>query len=163
MAFIRERSAQRSARRQARCLSHPCGSTATPLQVGAPGVAGGEGNRLPTHNVCGLCLRGRIKTWATRRSREAGGLHMGILSWILLGLVAGFLAKLLMPGQGPAGFVVTILLGIVGALVGGYLGSHFLGLEDVTGFDLRSVGLAVGGAVIVLLAYGALKRAKIVG
>jgi uncharacterized membrane protein YeaQ/YmgE (transglycosylase-associated protein family) len=88
---------------------------------------------------------------------------MGILSWILLGLVAGFLAKLLMPGKGPAGFVLTILLGVVGALVGGYLGSHFLGLEDVTGFDLRSVGLAVGGAVLVLLVYGLLKRAKIVG
>ena len=88
---------------------------------------------------------------------------MGILSWILLGLVAGFLAKLLMPGQGPAGFVLTILLGVVGALVGGYLGSHLLGLEDVTGFDLRSVGLAVGGAVLVLLVYGLLKRAKIVG
>ena len=88
---------------------------------------------------------------------------MGILTWIVLGLVSGFLAKLLMPGQGPAGFVLTMLLGIVGALVGGYLGSHFLGLEDVTGFDLRSVGLAVGGAVLVLLVYGLLKRAKIVG
>jgi uncharacterized membrane protein YeaQ/YmgE (transglycosylase-associated protein family) len=115
------------------------------------------------HNVCGIYVRGRIKTWATRRSREEGGTLMGILSWIVLGLVAGFLAKLLMPGQGPAGFVLTILLGIVGALVGGYLGSHFLGIEDVTGFDLRSVGLAVGGAVLVLLVYGLLKRAKIVG
>jgi uncharacterized membrane protein YeaQ/YmgE (transglycosylase-associated protein family) len=88
---------------------------------------------------------------------------MGILAWIVLGLVAGFLAKLLMPGQGPAGFVLTILLGIVGALVGSYLGSHLLGLEDVTGFDLRSAGLAVGGAVLVLLVYGLLKRAKLVG
>ena len=88
---------------------------------------------------------------------------MGILTWIVLGLVAGFLAKLLMPGKGPAGFVLTILLGVVGALVGGYLGSHFLGLEDVTGFDLRSVGLAVGGAVLVLLVYGLLKRAKVIG
>ena len=88
---------------------------------------------------------------------------MGILTWIVLGLVAGFLAKLLMPGQGPAGFVVTCLLGIVGALVGGYLGSHVFGLEDVTGFDLRSVGLAVGGAVLVLLVYGLLKRAKVIG
>ena len=88
---------------------------------------------------------------------------MGILAWIVLGLVAGFLAKLLMPGQGPAGFVVTILLGIVGALVGGYLGSHVFGLEDVTGFDLRGVGLAVGGAVLVLFVYGLLKRAKVIG
>jgi uncharacterized membrane protein YeaQ/YmgE (transglycosylase-associated protein family) len=88
---------------------------------------------------------------------------MGILTWIVLGLVAGFLARLLMPGRGPAGLIVTCLLGIVGALVGGYLGSHLLGLEDVTGFNLSSVGLAVGGAVIVLLVYGMLKRAKIVG
>jgi uncharacterized membrane protein YeaQ/YmgE (transglycosylase-associated protein family) len=87
---------------------------------------------------------------------------MGILSWILLGLVAGFLAKLLLPGEGPGGLIVTILLGIVGALVGGYLGSHLLGLEDITGFDLRSVGLAVGGAVVVLLIYGLLKRAKVI-
>ena len=88
---------------------------------------------------------------------------MGILTWIVLGLVAGFLAKLLMPGQGPAGFVLTILLGIVGALVGGYLGSHFLEWGDVTGFDLRTVRLAVGGAVLVLLVYGLLKRAKVIG
>jgi uncharacterized membrane protein YeaQ/YmgE (transglycosylase-associated protein family) len=91
------------------------------------------------------------------------GTLMGILTWIVLGLVAGVLAKLLMPGRGPAGFVVTILLGVVGALVGGYLGSHLLGLEDVTGFNLHSVGLALGGAVIVLLVYGVLKRAKLIG
>ena len=88
---------------------------------------------------------------------------MGILSWIVLGLVAGFLAKLLMPGGGPGGFIVTILLGIAGALVGGYLGSHFLGIADISGFDLRSVALAVGGAVLLLAIYGALKRAKVVG
>jgi uncharacterized membrane protein YeaQ/YmgE (transglycosylase-associated protein family) len=88
---------------------------------------------------------------------------MGILSWIVLGLVAGFLAKLLMPGEGPGGLIVTILLGIVGAVVGGYLGSHFLEWGDVTGFDLRSVALAVGGAVVGLRIYGMLKRAKIIG
>ena len=88
---------------------------------------------------------------------------MGILTWIVLGLVAGVLAKLLMPGQGPAGFVVTILLGIAGALIGGYIGSHFLNWGDVTGFDLRSVGLAVGGAVLLLVIYGMLKRAKLIG
>src|SRR5262249_29838959 len=83
-----------------------------------------------------------------------GGMLMGILSWIVLGLVAGILAKFLMPGQGPAGFVVTILLGIAGALVGGYLGSQLLNIGDVTGFDLRSVALAVGGAVLLLVIYG---------
>ena len=113
-------------------------------------------------NGCGP-LSGRVNIRATRRGRRAEGMLMGILSWIVLGLVAGFLAKLLMPGKGPAGFVVTILLGIAGALVGGFIGSHFLSIEDVSGFDLRSVALAVGGAVLLLVIYGALKRAKIVG
>jgi uncharacterized membrane protein YeaQ/YmgE (transglycosylase-associated protein family) len=87
---------------------------------------------------------------------------MGILSWLVLGLVAGFLARLLMPGKGPTGWVLTILLGIAGALVGGYIGSHFLGFGDVTGFDWRSLGLAVGGAVLLLLIYGLLQKAKII-
>jgi uncharacterized membrane protein YeaQ/YmgE (transglycosylase-associated protein family) len=88
---------------------------------------------------------------------------MGILSWIVLGLVAGLLAKMLMPGRGPGGLVVTILLGIGGALLGGYLGSHFLGVGDVNAFNLHSVALAVGGAVLLLVIYGALKRAKVIG
>jgi uncharacterized membrane protein YeaQ/YmgE (transglycosylase-associated protein family) len=89
-------------------------------------------------------------------------MHMGILSWIVLGLVAGLLAKLLMPGKGPTGWIVTILLGIGGALVGGFIAQMLWG-GDITGFDLRSVAIAVGGAVLLLVIYGALKRAKIVG
>ena len=88
---------------------------------------------------------------------------MGILSWIVLGLVAGLLARLLLPGRGPAGLIVTTLVGIAGALVGGFIGSHFLNFGDISGFDLRSVALAVGGAVLLLVIYGALKKAKIVG
>jgi uncharacterized membrane protein YeaQ/YmgE (transglycosylase-associated protein family) len=91
-----------------------------------------------------------------------GGTVMGILSWVVLGLVAGLLARLLMPGKNPAGLIVTILLGIAGALVGGYIGSQFLGFGDVTGFDLRSLALAVGGAVLLLFIYGLLQGAKIV-
>jgi uncharacterized membrane protein YeaQ/YmgE (transglycosylase-associated protein family) len=52
---------------------------------------------------------------------------MGFLGWIVLGLVAGALAKLIMPGDDPGGILVTMLLGIVGAVVGGFLGSRFLG------------------------------------
>jgi uncharacterized membrane protein YeaQ/YmgE (transglycosylase-associated protein family) len=64
---------------------------------------------------------------------------MGILSWILLGLIVGVLAKLIMPGKDPGGFVVTILLGIAGAFVGGHVG-NFLGFGSVSGFDVgRSV------------------------
>jgi uncharacterized membrane protein YeaQ/YmgE (transglycosylase-associated protein family) len=87
---------------------------------------------------------------------------MGIGIWIVLGLVAGILTHFLMPGKGPAGIVWTTLLGIAGALVGGYIGSHLFGIEDITGFDLRSVLLAVGGAVVLLVVYGLLKRAKII-
>lgn len=83
---------------------------------------------------------------------------MGILSWIVLGLLAGVLAKLLLPGKDPGGLILTILLGIAGAVVGGYLGTQ-LGFGDVTGFDLRSLGLAVGGAILLLLGYRLLVRA----
>ena len=115
-----------------------------------------------THIGCGFARGGRINNKATGRDRLKGGTSMGILYWVVLGLVAGLLARLLMPGRGPAGLVVTILLGIAGALVGGFIGSHFLGFGDVTGFDLRSLALAVGGAVLLLFIYGALQRAKIV-
>jgi uncharacterized membrane protein YeaQ/YmgE (transglycosylase-associated protein family) len=87
---------------------------------------------------------------------------MGILTWIVLGLVAGLLARFLMPGQGPAGLILTILLGIAGAVVGGYIGSRFFGFGDISGFDLRSTALAVGGALLLLVIYGALKRAKVI-
>lgn len=74
---------------------------------------------------------------------------MGILSWIVLGLVVGVLAKWIMPGPDPGGTIITILLGIAGALVGGFLGS-LVGLGDVSGFNLGSLALAVGGALLLL-------------
>jgi uncharacterized membrane protein YeaQ/YmgE (transglycosylase-associated protein family) len=77
---------------------------------------------------------------------------MGILSWIVLGLLAGVIAKVIMPGRDPGGLILTIILGIVGALLGGYIGTHF-GYGSVTGFDLRSVFIAVGGALVLLLGY----------
>ena len=80
---------------------------------------------------------------------------MGILSWILLGLVAGAIARLVMPGKGPKGILVTIVVGIVGAFLGGYIGTA-LGLGSVQGFDFRSLFLAVVGAVALLLGYRAL-------
>jgi len=75
---------------------------------------------------------------------------MGILSWLLFGLIAGLLTKFIMPNQAPGGIVMTIVLGIVGAIVGGFIGT-LLGFGSVGGFDLRSFALAIGGAVIVLL------------
>ncbi len=83
---------------------------------------------------------------------------MGILSWALLGLVVGALAKLIMPGKDPGGIIVTSLIGVAGALVGGFLGS-FLGLGTVVGFDIRSLAIAIGGALILLWGYRRLKRA----
>ncbi|MFK7987716.1 MAG: GlsB/YeaQ/YmgE family stress response membrane protein [Sandaracinaceae bacterium] len=81
---------------------------------------------------------------------------MGLLVWLVLGLVAGALGKFLMPGKDGGGWLVTIGLGIVGAMVGGYVGSLF-GLGSVTGLNPTSVGLATGGAVLVLFAYRMIK------
>ena len=63
---------------------------------------------------------------------------MGILLWIVFGLIAGVVAKFLMPGRDPGGIIVTILLGIGGAIVGGFVATYF-GFGDMTGFDLRSL------------------------
>lgn len=82
---------------------------------------------------------------------------MGILSWILMGLIAGVLAKFIMPGRDPGGLFVTVLIGIAGGFLGGYLGS-LLGLGTVTGFNLASLLLAVGGAVLLLILYRVIKR-----
>lgn len=83
---------------------------------------------------------------------------MGILSWIVLGLVAGALAKWLMPGKDAGGWFITMLLGIAGAFVGGYLGS-FLG-AGVTGggINIASIGTATAGAFVLLFAYRLIKK-----
>ena len=78
---------------------------------------------------------------------------MGILAWIVLGLVAGAIAKLLMPGRDPGGWIVTMLIGIVGAFVGGFIGRAIWGSEGVTGLDMGSIGLAILGSVVLLALY----------
>ncbi|RLM18918.1 hypothetical protein BIY29_17570 [Brenneria alni] len=77
---------------------------------------------------------------------------MGILSWIIFGLIAGILAKWLMPGKDGGGFFLTIILGIVGAVVGGYI-STFFGFGRVDGFNFGSFIVAVIGAIVVLWIY----------
>ena len=77
---------------------------------------------------------------------------MGYISWIVFGLIAGALAKLIMPGKDPGGIIVTIMIGIVGAFVGGYVGT-LLGLGTVSGFDIRSFFVAILGALILLAGY----------
>jgi uncharacterized membrane protein YeaQ/YmgE (transglycosylase-associated protein family) len=84
---------------------------------------------------------------------------MGIVTWIVLGLLAGILAKFLMPGNDPGGIVVTIVLGIVGAVLGGFIATK-LGYGNVTGFDLRSLGIAVLGSLLLLVVYRMMKRQR---
>ena len=81
---------------------------------------------------------------------------MGIISWIIFGAIAGYLAKLIMPGRDPGGLIVTILIGIGGAVVGGAIGTT-LGLGEVSGFNLGSFAVAVGGAIVLLLVYRFIK------
>lgn len=84
---------------------------------------------------------------------------MGFLSWILLGLIVGVLAKWIMPGPDPGGMIVTILLGIAGAFIGGYLATVF-GLGTVSGFNLGSLAIAVGGALLILWGYRRLRAIR---
>ncbi len=81
---------------------------------------------------------------------------MGILSWIIFGLIAGALGKWIMPGDDPGGIIVTILIGIVGAVVGGFVGS-LLGFGGISGFDFRSLVVAIVGALLCLFIYRKLK------
>jgi uncharacterized membrane protein YeaQ/YmgE (transglycosylase-associated protein family) len=78
---------------------------------------------------------------------------MGILTWLVFGLIAGAIAKFLMPGKQGGGIFLTIILGVVGAVLGGFIGT-LLGFGTVSGFDLRSMALAVGGGILVLFVYG---------
>lgn len=82
---------------------------------------------------------------------------MGILSWIILGLIAGALAKLILPGKQGGGWIVTILLGIAGAFIGGWLGS-LVGLGSVDGFNIGTLVTAVVGAIVLLLVWGAISK-----
>ncbi|HDX8840715.1 TPA: GlsB/YeaQ/YmgE family stress response membrane protein [Klebsiella oxytoca] len=81
---------------------------------------------------------------------------MGILSWIIFGLIAGIIAKWIMPGRENVGIIVTIILGIVGAIVGGYI-STFFGFGKVDGFNFGSFVVAVIGAIVVLYIYNKVK------
>ena len=83
---------------------------------------------------------------------------MGILSWILFGLVIGIIAKLLMPGRDPGGFIITILLGIAGALLGGFIGRAmgFYGDNESAGWII-----SILGAVILLALYRMMARRRL--
>ncbi|MCD9899833.1 GlsB/YeaQ/YmgE family stress response membrane protein [Streptomyces sp. MT29] len=79
---------------------------------------------------------------------------MGVIAWILIGLFAGIIAKVLMPGKDPGGIIVTILIGIVGGLLGGWLGKVIFGIDSIDGFFEISTWLAaIIGSMILLALY----------
>jgi uncharacterized membrane protein YeaQ/YmgE (transglycosylase-associated protein family) len=81
---------------------------------------------------------------------------MGILAWIVIGLIVGVLAKWLMPGPDPGGTIMTILLGVAGAFVGGAIASA-LGLGSFSGFNIGSIVIAVLGAMLLLFLHRKLR------
>jgi len=83
---------------------------------------------------------------------------VGIIGWIILGLIAGAIAKAILPGRQGGGWIITLILGIVGALLGGFIGSAVFGVGIDGFFDLSTWLLAIGGAIIVLLIYGLVTR-----
>jgi len=83
---------------------------------------------------------------------------MGIIGWIVLGLIAGAIAKAILPGTQGGGWIITLILGVVGALLGGFLGSAIFGVGLEGFFDITTWLLAIGGAIIVLLIYGLVTR-----
>ena len=76
---------------------------------------------------------------------------MGIIAWIVLGAIAGFITNMIMGGK--EGIIGTIILGIIGAVVGGYLAGTILKVADVTGINIESIVVAVVGAIIVVGVY----------
>ncbi|WP_213814793.1 GlsB/YeaQ/YmgE family stress response membrane protein [Glaciihabitans sp. dw_435] len=83
---------------------------------------------------------------------------MTIIGWIILGLLAGAIAKAILPGRQGGGWIITLILGVVGALLGGFLGGALFNVNLGGFFDLRTWLLAIGGAIIVLLIYGLVTR-----
>ena len=86
---------------------------------------------------------------------------MGVIAWIVVGLVSGLIAKALMPGHEPCGLVFTILLGIAGAIVGGFL-AITLGISDgINNFDLGTIVLAVLGAMLLLIIFRTITSSRL--
>ena len=87
---------------------------------------------------------------------------MGFFSFLLLGLIAGAIAKVIIPGKQAGGWFITLLLGVAGAIVGGWLGGAIFNVNLQSFFSLATWVLAIGGSVIVLLIYGLIagNRAK---
>ena len=85
---------------------------------------------------------------------------MGIIAWLVLGLISGFIASKLVNKTGE-GLVMDIVLGVVGAIVGGFIANRVFGIAGVTGFDIRSFIVAILGAVLVLIVYHMVVRRRV--
>jgi uncharacterized membrane protein YeaQ/YmgE (transglycosylase-associated protein family) len=87
---------------------------------------------------------------------------MSILSWIVVGVIAGFLAKYVVPGEGPGGVIGDLIIGMVGALIGGWV-FNFFGHSGATGINLYSIVVAFVGAVILLFLVRLIPRGRAAG
>ena len=127
-----------------------------------PGLSSGSTER----NRCGRSIQGivpdrgvtmramrPVKDHTDPPDTRKGARGMGILGWIVLGLIAGAIAKLIMPGDDPGGILVTMLLGIVGAVIGGFLGSRIFGIGLQTFWNLQTWIVAIIGSLILLGIY----------
>lgn len=85
---------------------------------------------------------------------------MGIIAWLILGLISGFIASKIINKTGE-GLVMDIVLGVVGALVGGFIANRVFGIVGVTGLDFRSIIISVLGAIVVLLVYHMVVRRRV--
>jgi uncharacterized membrane protein YeaQ/YmgE (transglycosylase-associated protein family) len=85
---------------------------------------------------------------------------MGFIAFLLLGLIAGAIAKMILPGRQGGGWVITLILGVVGAMVGGFIGRTLFDADVDAFFSLSSWLLAIGGSLIVLVIYGAITGRK---
>jgi len=90
--------------------------------------------------------------------RLFGEKTMGIIGWIILGLIAGAIAKAILPGSQGGGWLITLVLGVVGALLGGFLASALFGIPMGGFFEIRTWIIAILGSIVVLLIYGLVTR-----
>lgn len=79
---------------------------------------------------------------------------MGFIAYLILGLIAGAIAKAILPGKQGGGFIATLILGVIGAMVGGWLGGMIFGVQMDAFFSLSSWLCAIGGSLIVLVIWG---------
>jgi uncharacterized membrane protein YeaQ/YmgE (transglycosylase-associated protein family) len=106
-----------------------------------------------------LCLCGRRHRDPVPLQVNDWEVVMGIIGWIVLGLIAGAIAKAILPGTQGGGWIITLILGVVGALLGGFLGGLlFPGFDMNTFFSLSTWVAAIVGSIIVLLIYGLVTR-----